>query len=123
SVMSIGVLTFMNGSLDFWTSTGRPQMTKAAERWILMPPSLTGLPDLDLSVILQRWLERVFESPDTAATRNIKSLGGRNVVPLLLSGGGELDIAASGRPVPIRFIGADGEVTFDGLGATFSDVV
>ena len=113
---------YIKGDTEFWTGNNVSAQTAALlnGRWVAAPASSTSefssLTAAGLASDLQHPTDSSFKTPVHKA-----KIDGKNVVVVTQQDGSELDVAASGKPYPVRIVNkgsSAGTTTFSGWGQT-----
>jgi hypothetical protein len=112
---------YIKGDTKFWTASGVPAQSAAliSNRWVLAPSSTSA----DFSQLTADGFAKEFKNPsDSAIQTTVRKakVDGKNVVVVTQKDGSELDVAAKGKPYPVRISnkGESGALTFSGWGQT-----
>lgn len=111
---------YIKGDSKFWTSNNVPAQTAALlnGRWVTAPPSSASeFKDFSASGVADD-LEHPTDGDFQNAVRKAK-VDGKDVVVVTQKDGSELDVAAKGKPYPVRTVSKGdqtGTLTFSGWG-------
>lgn len=112
---------YIKGDTKFWTASGVPAQSAALlnGRWVSAPSSTSS----DFSELTADGFAKELKNPSDGAINtqvHKAQVNGKDVVVVTQKDGSELDVAAKGKPYPLRISnkGESGALTFSGWGQT-----